>query len=101
MSVGQARCNTTSVQATGSKGEAPLWNEEDGWVVLDPPSDTAVVERLAKQEDWSNIHYLTRPDLSQQEKQWFKEAYKSPYKPYPPEKFLLKRGGKALRLWRK
>lgn len=96
LSVGQARCNTTSVQTTGSKGEAPLWNEEDGWVVLDPPSDTAVVERLAKQEDWSNVHYITRPDLSQQEKQWFKEAYKSPYKLYPPEKFLLKRGGNVV-----
>ncbi|XP_061167409.1 ATP synthase F(0) complex subunit B1, mitochondrial-like isoform X1 [Saccostrea echinata] len=93
----QARCNTssTSVQTTDSKApsDPPLWKEEDGWVVLDPPTDSQVVEKLAKQEDWTNVHYMTRPDLSQQEKQWFREAYNSPTKLYPPEKFLLKRGG--------
>lgn len=90
------RCKTTSVQPTDSKvatSEPPLWKEEDGYIVLDPPTDGQVVERLAKQEDWSNVHYMTRPDLSPQEKQWFREAYNSPYKLYPPEKFLLKRGG--------
>lgn len=84
------------MQTTDSKAlsDPPLWKEEDGWVVLDPPKDSEVVERLAKQEDWTNVHYMTRPDLAQQEKQWFREAYNSPTKLYPPEKFLLKRGGK-------